>query len=312
MSGTGVAVSTDGYLIFPSVSSYETMVTQIANYTDDDLDTWETTIGHTSSYQYYNVKDVVEDSKTPAITDVNCHNKTFVDPLFMRLISKDGIIQIGDYLFNSRIDDGYVLQMYADDLTEHYSDFKAGIFDETCMNKWDNNNLGEEGSIFDVLETRVIGMNILLGIRDLFGSRLSYREPDLPGGPPTGTPGGPGNFEFEIIGSYQNIVFYRSLIGKFKYYSRDLAHWRVPSNTTVNINHSTSYADITPNNRSNEIKSPTTSDVPVVTSYRHKVKWRAYESTRRLERGILELDFAYEDRNGGGVKSVHLSFDKDQ
>jgi len=276
-----VLVDAEGFLKFIDEDSYSNIIELVSTYSEIDLDAWEKSIGYESSYTYYNIKDIVDDESAIMSLSNDFKNKHFLDPFILRLVDKNGIIQIGDLLFNLRIDEGYVLQMYDQDRKTIFEDFKNGIFNPNYMNKLTPEHfelLDENHSIYDYLDGSIVGLEpstteISLLI-NLFGKRtdLGYEDGYI-NAPPMDKAYGMRRYV-----DYQNIVFFKSLTVKLHYYNR----WNsLPAYTQMNYyNHNDSYFKFKLINSNDYItKVPTVNEVPHVTSNRHKIEWKVYKIT---------------------------------
>lgn len=287
----------EGYLHFSSPAFFETAMSAITNLNESQLDAWERNLGFTSAYKHYNVQQAEE--KGELVSNVNFKNAYYEDPLFLRFINADGIVQIGSYIFKFEIDNGYILQMYEKDKARHFGDFKNGTFNASVMNKLNNSNLTEQGDIWDIIGNEPVGLvpmagSILLEIRNMWGDRqVHFEEP------------GAQDFRYKVIGSYQNVLFYRSVIIKFQYWKGS-----VPVRTVMNINAQTAQNATTgwlkfKKDNEEAYKSPNASDYPYDGDRRYETKWRMYEGSKRVKEAYIHFHVNYEDRNDGVIKHAY-------
>lgn len=275
---SGVQVSQDhGYLIFKDVEQYENALHKLSAMTDEDLDSWEASLtGFTSAYTEYGF-DIEDPSLVPA-ADKN--SKAF-DPLFKRIINKDGIIQIGSYIFNSRLDNGYMLEMDAANVSWAWNDFKAANFNSEIMNKFSSNEadyLGNYNDVFELLGTGVHGINLqTIGV-GLFGqghtkTNITEEMDDA-------------DFRVRAENAYQSSVIYFSLITKGKVQWRhhganSIFGWEVYPNGYIWYNNSsTDIVKYKARGSNSEVNKTSQYPSGIVTTGERK--WRAYEGKRGL------------------------------
>lgn len=128
---TGVAVTTNGFLQFDDADSYEAVLGFIGNYTDEQLDLWESSLGFTSSRTTY------VDPSLYGLIDADNENSVFDDEVFNSIIDAHGRIQIGDYIFKEEVDENRLLEIHVDLYSYNQANFDAGVFDPTVMNEFD-------------------------------------------------------------------------------------------------------------------------------------------------------------------------------
>lgn len=301
----GVSVSNEGFLKFESVDTYEDVLQQLSQMSNDELNKWEQSMGFTSSYSYYDVENfennlpyTKEINVDPEITIDGFKNSSYVDPLFLRIIDRYGIIQIDNFVFNSRIDDGYVLEMNSDYLPTNYDDLKKGTFKSDRMNMltndWDLDVIGDI-DIFDYLNTGVTGLTLM-------SSKNLFHVKDVPDRTPTIVTDNSGTtYRADTKVSYQKAVFFFSLIAKLKYQRKaagNLSPWVAVTTqlcflTNYNLNMVTSC-------RYKPKKNSEAFPVPPHQNYQgiitdNKIDWRPYGGGRKLEKYELKAWFSYAD-----------------
>lgn len=309
-SSSGYSVTEDGYLHFASPEDYNAVLAELNLLTERELDDWEETIRFTSSYTHYGIADIDDDDSVAvySLSD-NFKNKGFVDPFLLRIIDKDGLMRIGDYLFKFMIDEGYILQMYAKDMRIAYADFKAGIFNSRHMNRLENahiDSLSNDGDIFDLLGNGVTGLQPMsFAVRDLFGNKDVSWIP----GPVGSTPGELNPYKHKLVGVYQNAIVYRAFRAKFKYYSQGLGNIEIPNATIINIVYNNSTATYKMGNNTVETKTPTTSQVVFSNNTRDNLTWLIYGGAfyRRLKEGSFDVEWNYKEKYTQTMRSTgHL------
>lgn len=294
-------VTDDGYLHFASPEAYNAVLSDLNALTEEELNNWEKVNGYTSSYTHYGIANIDEDDSVAVYgLNDNFRNKGFVDPFLLRIIDKDGILRIGDYLFKFMIDDGYILQMYAKDMRMAYQDFRSGTFNARFMNKLVNahvDQLNANEDIFDLLGTGVVGLQPMsFTIRDIFGDKgVSWHD-----GPVTGTPNEINPYKVKLVGVYQNAIVYRAFRAKFKYYTRS-GILEIPHPTVININYNISTATYKKRDNSIETVVPTTAKVSYTTNTRDNLTWLIYGGAfeQRLRNGNFNVEWSYKEKYTG-------------
>jgi|GEM_PF-1406518 len=298
------SVTEDGYLHFASPEAYNAVLNDLNALTEEELNNWEEVIGYTSSYTHYGIANIDEDDSV-AISGLSddFRNKGFVDPFLLRIIDKDGILRIGDYLFKFMIDDGYILQMYAKDMRVAYQDFRDGIFKSRFMNKLENahlDQLDDSEDIFDLLGTGVVGLQPMsFTVRDIFGNKdVSWHD-----GPVTGTPNEVNPYKFKLVGVYQNAIVYRAFRAKFKYYTRGVGNIEIPHPTVINIDYNNATATYKKRDNTIETVTPTTADVDYSTNTRDNLTWVIYGGAfkQRLRNGSFSIQWSYKEKYTGAT-----------
>ncbi|MNS49169.1 hypothetical protein D3C72_817670 [compost metagenome] len=271
-----IQVSQDhGYLMFKDVTEYENTIQTLSQMTDAELDSWEASLtGFTSAYTAYGF-----DIEDPSLVPADDKNSQAFDPLFKRIINADGIIQIGSFIFNSRLNEGFVLEMDAGNVSWAWNDFRSANFNSEIMNKFGANEteyLGNYNDVFELLETGVHGIN--LQTIALFGQNNTKTNTTEE------TPN--ANFRVRAENAYQSAVFYFSLITKGKVQWRHTGAngvfgWEVYSNGHIwYANSGTDVVRYKARGINNEeIKTGQYPTGIITTGER---KWRAYEGKRGL------------------------------
>ncbi|MCE3074637.1 DUF4848 domain-containing protein [Chryseobacterium gwangjuense] len=304
-SFTGVSVSSQGFLKFESVEAYEEVLNQLSGMSNEELNDWEESIGFISSYSYYEVENFennipyTEDiNANPEITIEGFKNSSYVDPLLLRIIDRHGMIQIDHFVFNSRIDDGYVLEMNSSYLPTNYDDLKNGNFKSDRMNmltnEWDLDVVGDI-DIFDYLKTGVTGLTLM-------SAKSMFHKKDAPDMGPTHVIDNAGTtYRADAKVSYQKAVFFFSLIAKLKYQRKgtgNLSPWVAVTTqlcflTNYDLNMVTS-CKFKPKKHDEESPAPPHQNYPgLITD--NKIDWRPYGGGRKLEKYELNAWFSYAD-----------------
>ncbi|RQO29848.1 hypothetical protein DBR32_14800 [Taibaiella sp. KBW10] len=248
---------------------------------DDELDSWESSLGYTSAYTKYGFN--IEDRTQVPPKD---KNSEVFDPLFKRIINQDGIIQIGVYIFNSRLDEGYMLEMDAANISWAWNNFKAGIFNSEIMNKFSSieaDYLGNYNDVFELLGTGIHGINVQTIGAGLFGQNNTQtkttEETEI------------SDFRVRAENSYQASVIYFSLITKSKVQWRHhgangIFGWEVyPSGHLWYNNSSSNIVRYKARGSSSEVNK--TGQYPSSTTTTGERKLRVYEG----KRGMRYFDF---------------------
>ncbi|GAA5100810.1 hypothetical protein GCM10023210_39690 [Chryseobacterium ginsengisoli] len=312
-----VTVSEYGFLKFESPESYEEAVKQLSEMSKEELDNWEKSIGFVSSYSFYGISDFEEN--IPYTEDINANpelsiegfkNSSYVDPLLLRIIDRYGIVQIGDFIFNSKIDDGYVLEIGSTDFAANYNDFKNGTFKADKMNmltnEWDK-NISENIDIFEYLKTGIKGLTLM-------SNKNMFHNKEVPDRSPTIVIDGSGTtYRADAKVSYQKAVFYFSLIAKLKYQrkgSGNLSPWVAVSThmcflTNYNLNMVTT-CKYKAKKDSEKFPSPPHQNYQGMIDD-NKLDWRAYHGGRKLEKYEMKAWFAYTDLNTVSTVTVYAS-----
>lgn len=304
-SFAGVSVSSQGFLKFETVDAYEEVLHQLSGMSNEELNNWEESIGFVSSYSYYGIENFennipyTEDiNADPEITIEEFKNSSYVDPLLLRIIDRYGMIQIDKFVFNSRIDDGYVLEMNSSYLPTNYEDLKNGNFKSDRMNRltndWDQDVAGDI-DIFDYLKTGITGLTLM-------SAKNMFHVKEVPDRSLTIVTDNSGTtYRADTKVSYQKAVFFFSLIAKLKYQrkaSGNLSPWVAVTTelcflTNYNLNMVTS-CKYKPKKNSEQFP------IPPHQNYQgritdNKIDWRSYEGGRKLEKYELKAWFSYVD-----------------
>lgn len=148
---TGVVTSQYGFLAFASRDDYDYVLSVIGKYDDKELDAWEQSIGFTSAYtafsypQQYNVD--------PA----DNLNSLFEDEFLLRILDKNGMIQIGNQVFNLEVNYYRLLAINHNHFPYFRDAFINGIFEPQVMNQY--NILVDDIDVFEHLDTGVVGFD---------------------------------------------------------------------------------------------------------------------------------------------------------
>lgn len=149
-----VSLTSYGFLKFDTPEDYDAILGILKDYSTEQLDIWEETLGFTSS------RTVYADPTSYGVTAADNKNEIFEDELFHTLINQDGMVQIGNYLFKTEIDFDKILEIKIDFYPTYMSDFNAGVFEATEMNEfdteWDETTAAYD-NIFDYLNTGAVG-----------------------------------------------------------------------------------------------------------------------------------------------------------
>jgi len=302
----GITVSEQGFLQFSDVGKYEETLQMLSNYSDHELNEWENAMDFESSFRHYNISDVDaavhEDPDTgeevrPNIPGFN--NGVAEDDLLLRIIDKNGMIQIGNFVFAAFMDNGFVLEMDAIHIDEHYQDLVDGAFDPDIMNKFNGREseyLGTYESIFELLEeTNPTGINpgnyspVLFGSKHvLTGPRDHYLRDNL---------GLKNYFGLKTQNVYQTAVFYYSLINKSWVQTRTLSVWIKYYNGVmqyVNLSTDQVFYKSNKNGSSHVDKSQQYSTF----EFPEKQKVRVYEGSRGLKYFTFETTIRWKTGSG--------------
>jgi hypothetical protein len=297
----GVSLAAEGYLHFDSKEDYERIIESLTNASDDQLNQVEAALGFTSGYTYFGIKEAEE--KGTEVRDPLFKNSVYFDEMILRLTDKNGIFQVGDYIFKLELDNGYILQMYEQDKEAYFGNFINGEYVSQVMNKWNPTMETEDNDIWEMLGTGVTGqepMGLIGSIRDLWGDRVKYVEEGSNASVDQG-------WRYKVIGSYQNLWLYRSVIIKFKYEKQGNA---LPQRTVMNIlceNSSTpTWGRLYYDGWQPHWKAPILADHPYDSDRRYTTKWRMYEGGRKpkIQGADISLNVSYEDRNDGFIKTM--------
>lgn len=212
-----------GFLKFKDLATYEAALSVISNLSDAQLDAWEMSLGYQSAYSYYNIAAVdltlSEDSATGEEKRANIpgfKNSVVEDDLLLRIMDKNGMIQVGDYVFAASMDEGYILETNARNLGRQYTNLSTGVFVPSVMNKFNGDDAAYTAkyeSVFELLDqTDTTGINpgnfspVLFSTKDITkGQDEFYIVDNL---------GGKNYYRFKLQNVYQTAVMYYSLLNK--------------------------------------------------------------------------------------------------
>ena len=147
-----------------------------------------------------------ETTDNPIVTE----NRAAEDDIFRTIINRQGMIQIGDYIFKAAIDKGYVSEIKGNEI-DFLDRFKAGEFIDGISNRFD---LDEE-DVFSKLEYGLKGSNTA-NKAPIFGTGDKYNDDQ------NASDGFVYRADTKL--SYQKAVFYFSLVAELKFIWRASNH----------------------------------------------------------------------------------------
>src|SRR5690606_7643839 len=130
-----------GFLQFDDTTVYDNVLSIIKDYTDEQLDQWETSLEFTSSRRAY----------TDSIESENNKNISIEDDVFHAIINSNGMVQIGNAIFKAETDNGDVLTMHSNNMA-HLDELTTGQFNPGVMNRFSLNDDKEDFYVFAVVE----------------------------------------------------------------------------------------------------------------------------------------------------------------
>ncbi|MBX2907620.1 MAG: hypothetical protein KF744_16365 [Taibaiella sp.] len=186
----GVTTSRDGFLIFASRDSYDYVLSILGKYDDLQLDHWERSMGFTSAFTAFSY---------PEQFDVNSEdnlNSLFEDDFLLRILDKNGLVQIGNQVFNLQVNNYRLLAINQNSFLNFQDAFVQGIFIPSVMNQF---NTLDEIDVFDILDTGITGIDYNVGVfsdssasasAKTIGNGKPKMTTDPPPPPPPPPPGG--------------------------------------------------------------------------------------------------------------------------
>jgi hypothetical protein len=147
-----VIVSNYGFLTFSSRDSYDASLDILKDYDEIEMDAWEKSIGFSSAYTVFSNPQLYNEKPE------NNLNSLFEDDFLLRLLNKNGIIQIGQYVFKLEVNNYRVLEISSHYLSAHYDTFINGYFNPLVMNEF---NTLDDRDVFDVLDKGIVGERII-------------------------------------------------------------------------------------------------------------------------------------------------------
>lgn len=274
-----ITVTEDGILSFSSRDAFDETVSRLATFNSAELKKWQQTLGFNGFLSQDNTS-LISVEKDPAN-----YNTSVTDSVFLSLLDKWGIVEIEGYYFKAEIDNGLVWAIGrngGDSLKTYLAQLRARTFNPSVMNRF---NLAEEDA-FEKLDSGYVGIDQppVPVIEGLFGN--DDKKNDDVGGP------GSAVWRADCKASYQAAVFYFSLMSEMKYMSglgSSPTFWQ-PRSTEI-FYATPTQCKFKPKNRPEQFPS-----VPGgVTD--NKLNWRPYTGSRRLDKYLMDANFAYLTQN---------------
>jgi hypothetical protein len=338
----GVTTSQYGFLSFTSRGSYDHVLSIIGKYDDHQLDAWEQSMGFTSAFTVYS------DPNKYNVHPGNNLNSLFEDEFLLRFLDKNGMVQIGNQIFNVQVNNFRLMAINQNSFPYFQNAFIKGEFIPNVMNQF---NINEDIDVFDVLDTGVTGINFR--IKDYAddppppsssSGSIRTKADRFTGTGKPGTPWDPRrvetiftnkeSFNYDLLGddgqtyraqvkaSYQTALLYFSLMTEMKYMRRYPSHafWDNMFTSicfivgpTVSIAFK-SYCDY-------KKMGDSTLHIPTVPhqndpGMKHgvdKLNWRPYEGSRRLYSYTMDVMYAfinYADSPPVNTKAVQVKITK--
>lgn len=285
----GIELTQEGYLKFSDRDAYDAVLEIIKDYSDEQMDEWEGTLGFVSAYTTF------QSPQTYGVSPSDNNNTIMEDPLFLRIIDRNGVIQIGDYIFRAEANNDRVLEMHENNKSGYFAQFKTGSFEPTVMNELCSATETEEGDdIFEILATNVTGITKTTGTpTGITGTGGAYIGCATNSGNNStrkyndDKSNGSTTYRADCKSVYQAVVFYFSLMSELKYMRGGPTIWTQQS---TSISYSTgwgTYCNFKPKNRAWQYPS-----VPGGTTS-HKLTWRPYSGSRKLTNYDMNAIFLY-------------------
>jgi hypothetical protein len=189
------------FLVFDDRDELDATLDQIKNYSIAELDAWSSNQEFVNARQYFEMN--------PNATN---NNSVVDNEILYSIMNKDGIVQIGNFVYMHDLNSGLVWSMNSNNLTAHISNFINHEFNATYMNKF---NLEEE-DIIEKAETGIVGLTQ----KKLRGQTQGLFGIDNHPTPITYTQNGGSSaqFTFDWKASYQNLGILKSLEAKLRHY----------------------------------------------------------------------------------------------
>ncbi len=289
---TGVSLSDKGYVVFDNEENYNTFLEVMKDLSTSEWDKWELSLGFTSlrTSRQQNVQN-----KTTSITD---YNTEVEDELLLTFIDQYGVVQIGNMIFKAEIDKDLVWTLDAQHL-DKYGALLGRQFDASTMNIFrislDENRTGE---VWDVVLSGIVGIDESNGsykTTGIFGEdhhppcdeyidKTYEWNPDTQSFEETSCT----TYRADFKSSYQNALFYKSLMTELKYMKRDCNSSGFWSQVHTNIwAGGGSYCNYKTKKRRSTTQYPTHPGQ----TWDNKYNWRPYSGSRRLESYHLETNY---------------------
>jgi hypothetical protein len=271
-----------GYLKFKDREVFDVLLIELNEMNEDQLNQWEQNLGFVSLYS------LMKSSSAP---ETNL-NKNCPDDLLLRIINRDGLIQVGNFVFKSETDLGLCWTLNESNISANLTDLISRVFVPTTMNRF-NENLEED--VYDLLTAGTVGV-----FQDRVRSSTEHKIND------DVTSSSNVVWRADCKNVYQAAVFYYSLLSELKYMSQGTITW-IQMATYINFESGTK-VKFKPNNKPWQgYWAPSLSVV-----YDNKRNWRPYESSRKLTNYEFIGKFRYDSQAPGatGYRYVNLSIFK--
>ncbi len=271
-----------GFLKFQNRDIFDRLLVELNGMNEEQLNSWEQGMNFTSLYT------MMQNGTEP---ESNL-NKKCPDDLLLRILNKDGIIQIGDYVFKSETDIGLCWTLNQSNLNTNLSDLISRNFISTSMNRF-NENLEED--VYDLLSAGTVGV-----FQDKVRSSTEHKIND------DVISNSNVCWRADCKNVYQAAVFYYSLLSELKYMSQANIGWQSVS-TSINFENGTK-VKFKPRNRSWQgYWSPSLASVND-----NKHNWRPYGASRSLTNYEFIGKFKYDSKAPGvtGWRYVNLAIYK--